>query len=567
MDLRRQWFCALAALCTLSLLANPGLADEEELRGQVFDALTHHPLEGSVIRVGEQIGVADEDGLFALPYDPTDGLWVEVHALYPDGSVESLRQAIEHLASPQDIRVAVNSTALLDQYPIDPDGSGLPVDVPRASTPAQAIDLLEIWAMEHGGPSLDDLNRAYDLPEMLPGTIRVGRRFASSCGDAAVQRIDEVDLDTYAAGVVSAEIGVFRSLDDQSEGFKTFAIAARSYALWFWARDPDATYHLDDTACNQRYDGEITHEIILNAVAATSGQILVNGGTTATIDKYEYAASCGRHTTEPELAQSRDDEIPDNTTEVACVGSWCGHNNCAAHEVNPDFPDEGRCLVRGICQWGTAERSLMGQTYEEILEHYQPFLDVRDFDLPQPTRVLGYVRAESVTSGAGIEGAVVQGDGFEATTNSSGYFEVELSEPTPGIGTLTISADGYETYSGTLNLIAEVDNWKTVALQPIHQSGDASDVSTDPDMGVVETDTNEGGEPDLAEDTAVAQQDASRNPSGPAAGESPGTTRFALVGDDTFTDEGCSSVRGGTSNLLGLLLGALGLATLRRRKK
>ena len=28
-----------------------------------------------------------------------------------------------------------------------------------------------------------------------------------------------------------------------------------------------------------------------------------------------------------------------------------------AQKVNPDFPDEGRCLVRGICQWGTAERT------------------------------------------------------------------------------------------------------------------------------------------------------------------------------------------------------------------
>jgi hypothetical protein len=119
-------------------------------------------------------------------------------------------------------------------------------------------------------------------------------------------------------------------------------------------------YHINDTACHQRY-ADARHAPIDRAVDATAGEVLVNSNRRS-IDKYEYAASCGRNGTRPE---HRTALVSDRPGVTACVGQWCGHNTCAGHEG---------CVVRGVCQWGTLERSKRGDTYAQILAHYQPEL-------------------------------------------------------------------------------------------------------------------------------------------------------------------------------------------------
>lgn len=218
----------------------------------------------------------------------------------------------------------------------------------------------------------------------LPARIRVGRTFTTSGGSCPpVRAVEEMSLESYVKGVVTSEIGVFRwtSGGDNAaaDAYKTMAVAARSYAIYFYLLNPNGNftvtlngrtvrYHINDTACHQRYD-DPRHAPISAAVDATRGQILVNANRTS-IDKYEYAASCGRHGTRPE---HRIALVADRPGLTACVGSWCGHNTCAGHEG---------CVVRGICQWGTLERSKRGDTYAQIIAHYQPELVRVDFDAP-----------------------------------------------------------------------------------------------------------------------------------------------------------------------------------------
>ena len=58
-----------------------------------------------------------------------------------------------------------------------------------------------------------------------------------------------------------------------------------------------------------------------------------------------------------------EDIVPDDGFERACVGSWCGHDRYRmAHQDNPFLEAGNRCLVRGVCQWGSLERSVRGDS-------------------------------------------------------------------------------------------------------------------------------------------------------------------------------------------------------------
>ncbi len=511
-----------------------------ELMGYVVNAFSETAVEDAIVRIGDVDTLTDDEGFYVIAVPSEGRFLLEMFIPVSDGSYEPLRQWLDRadvdLTNPR-------RTFVLDDggAPTVPGAVGVPGERPSTTTTGGAIDLLERWARDRDpdAPSGDDIFRL-ELPELIPNTIRVGRRDAGSCSGNPILRIEEVDLETYAAGVVTAEIGVFRSLttgaDGQLEGFKTFAIAARAYALWFWARDPEADYHLDDTACNQRYVSGPYHELIVQAAADTAGTFLVKEDSEFTIDKYEYAAACGRHGTLPEY---QDETIPDITGGEACTtGGWCGHSQCAAHQVNPDFPDEGRCLVRGICQWGTAERSARGDSYLEILSHYQPNLQTRSVNPVVSTRLLGVVRAESIETGLGVPGASVSLEGgVETTTNSSGFFVFDaLNE---GQYDLTVSATGFTTVETSVEIREGRDNWTSVVLS----SPDSPSVDSAPDLNT---------EADVTEDTPDSvTQDNRRTPDAirtPTTEES-GLSRFAVVGEDGLGEEGCVQVgaRGGRS--------------------
>jgi hypothetical protein len=511
------------------------------LTGSVVDGLTGLPVPGTRLRIGDQFAWTDPEGRYALAI-PTEDFVLEVTALLPDGRIESLRQSdLNVFELSLERTIVLTTTAFLDIAPLLEHPMGAPSRIQRSPPPAgPPVDLIELWwsrRPEPDRPSLLELYRL-ELPDLLPDEIRVGRCYPDCCRGGPAPRIDSVDLDSYAAGVVTAEIGVFRALttgeDSQLEGFKTFAIAARAYALWFYANDPDAAYHLDDTACNQRYTDGPYPEIIIRAAQETSGMYLVQEGTAATIDKFEYAASCGRHGSRPEYTS---DIVPDDTDENACTsGGWCGHNDCAAHEVNPNFPDEGRCLVRGVCQWGTAERSARGDHYLDILGHYQPYLDVQSSGLNRPARLLGFVRRDSLETGDNIAGALVALDtGEELVTAEDGLFTFQ--DVDPGERTITVEAEGFDRFEAIVLVEPAIDNWNSVLLTPITEPARDTEVTADreADAGGDETMSPESGDtPDVGGPEQTGEQAGTNNTT---------LARFATVGPDGLESGSCAAIR------------------------
>jgi hypothetical protein len=275
--------------------------------------------------------------------------------------------------------------------------------------------------------------------EAWPDRIRVGRRAdpGQGCRDNPVVAIEEMPLSTYVRGVLPPEIGVFRDLPRASEIFKAFAVAAASYGMWFRLHyagadrrtvpaplPPDGLtwFHIDDTACNQRYS-DTRIGIADRAVDAVEGELLTHASNARRLDKYEYAASCGGFGTRPEY---QTDIIADHHFDDVCVGGWCGHTECAGHEDHPGQPGPDRCLVRGICQWGAAGMAAQGHDYRDILGHYQPNLMLQRRE-PVPERTVeltGFV----YTDPADIPGTAVAdvqvrlGDLRSARTGTDGRF-------------------------------------------------------------------------------------------------------------------------------------------------
>ena len=95
--------------------------------------------------------------------------------------------------------------------------------------------------------------------------------------------INEVNLETYIAGVVEAEIGSKANV----EMYKTKAIACRTYALKEFKKHKKENYYLCDMEHCQVYKGICKSSIILNAVKETSNLVIV--------DKDNYLISAAFH--------------------------------------------------------------------------------------------------------------------------------------------------------------------------------------------------------------------------------------------------------------------------------
>ena len=507
-----QWISAVAVL----LFVIPAGADE--LRGVVLDGWTDEPLP--------DVEVFLEATETSVRTDGNGGFFIDVPSGFDEWSVVLTHEAGAEITSQRYVRLHSDWPNVLRVYAADGEMTertqwGAPIaNRPTDGVPSRPVSL-EDWLMS--GPNFAT------VPSELPATIRVGRRFAGSCSGNPVQRIDEVPFEEYVQGVLVPEIGVFKAImggpDSAEHVYRAFAVAARSYALWWYLQDPGADYHLDDTACNQRYE-DARDTFIGDLVAETAGQILVRSSDGVTIDKFEYAASCGRNGTRPEY---QTEIVPDQTGTEACVRSWCGHNDCAAHEDHPDVPGSDRCLVRGICQWGAAERSMNGQEYVDILAHYEPNLTIRTFGVtPTPTELVGFVRIGQIDNGAPVGGVTVDLDtGESTTTGTDGYFA--FPDVQPGERTVSVTGGGVVPTSRTVTAEEGTTTWASVAVELAEgDSGgmaDAGDTGM-PDAGHVGTPdaTEDGGsedvpdarddaEPDVdTEDDATSNSDATPDP-------------------------------------------------------
>lgn len=504
MNIRLLPFVSVLALF-ISALPSTGQAETHaQIHGSVIDTVSERPLADVQVRVdtedAQYLTTTASDGYFSLEVPDAPRYDVE---LTVEGQVTTWRQQPTGAWLDLELLVTVPSGSMR---------SGALQG--KLGFPDSRADVLREPAFLLREPLF---SRQFSPTSIAaPETIRVAMHVDDDCREP-IEEIVEVSLEEYVQGVVYSEIGVFRSLEGGPESasavLRVFAVAARSYVVWFYQRDPDAAYHINNTACNQRFE-QVTSPSITAAVADTAGIIMTQIGDSGRLDKLEYAASCGRTDTLPEYGTIDEDLIPDNIPESdrACVGSWCGHDSCAAHQTHPDYPDRGRCLVRGICQWGSAERSVRGESWQDILAHYQPNLQLTDLNAPMTASVVGFVREGNIADGANIDGATVRIGDVEVFTGSGGYFEF-LAIPI-GEVELTVTADGYESATRIKVVEAGVTNWASIALDPVIVDPDPDTVEdavdgSDTDDAEVEdaagtADLSDSAEPDSGADTAAA---------------------------------------------------------------
>jgi hypothetical protein len=350
-----------ALIIVTVLLASPLALAESYLHGRVVDALDGSPLQGASVSAAGIQTLTDETGAYRI--------------VLPDGIY---RLSVDH--------PAYRPAEMAQQHAFPTPAAAVihlwPREFPRLFVPTEqtfGIGRGTGLGPEYGPVRLPGSPFLVAVPAELPETIRVARYRTVGCS-GTYDSIDTIDFEDYVKGVVNAEVGVFAGVeggpDAAAECWKAFAVAARSYALHFVLTQPYSGYDINDTACNQVYKDERNADVS-RAVEATRGQILVKAADPDVLDRYFYAASCAEHGTEP--AYGGGNIIPDPTPQRACVGSWCGHDNCAGHDDNPLLPGDDKCLVWGTCQWGSVERAMNGDSYIQVLNHYQPYCIIRSF--------------------------------------------------------------------------------------------------------------------------------------------------------------------------------------------
>ncbi len=138
---------------------------------------------------------------------------------------------------------------------------------------------LDVTALTTGGTTIQ---RRY------PGTLFVQVR------GGALLAIDQVDVETYVASVMSAEV----SPGWAPESLRAQAIAVRTYAARSRQTRGARDYDLNDDTSSQVYRGiDDVAQSLVSAAQDTAGQIVVAGSAPASVF---YSSSCGGHTASSE---------------------------------------------------------------------------------------------------------------------------------------------------------------------------------------------------------------------------------------------------------------------------
>jgi len=489
----RRAVLSISAGTVLVLWAS--VASAGTLQGRLVDSLTGTPIPGAEVRVlgTERRTRTDADGSWS--FELPDGEYeLAFHKRLGDRHyrmrlvrqrVPQYKPADSTIATPYYLRRGARKVARPRGAPVDR------IDHPSARDRG-SIDLGEQWTR----PPADE--SALTLPESAPRTIRVARyENPENCNNTIVA-IEEIPLDEYVRGVLPPEIGVFRNLDNIEETYETFGLAAKSFGLYFMLvygpenrrttespKPPNGFnwYHIDDTPCNQRYSDQRL-QITTRAADSQAGRILVKQGAPDTLDRFEYAASCGHHGTRPEY---QDAIVPDEPPTESCVGDWCGHESCAGHEDHPQVSGSDRCLVRGICQWGAAEWAEAGRDFRWILDHYQPNLQIRrlwEGDRTATVELKGFVHTDpSDVPGSGVPEATVELESGETTrTDSRGLYSFPEIEVSRDSATVTASKSEFETARTSVELTPGRTNWASIHIERA-EGVERADAGTRTDSG------------------------------------------------------------------------------------
>ncbi|MDJ0522960.1 MAG: SpoIID/LytB domain-containing protein [Planctomycetota bacterium] len=135
------------------------------------------------------------------------------------------------------------------------------------------------------------------------GTLIVRRETDAQRG-ARLVLVNELDMETYVAGVIGNEVGP----KAEPATYRAQAVTARTYAWMRLQREGAATraFHVYDSQASQVYTGMtfpesygIDYGAMVRRSAETRGVILTHRGRP--FPAY-YASTCGGHTTEPETS-------------------------------------------------------------------------------------------------------------------------------------------------------------------------------------------------------------------------------------------------------------------------
>ena len=188
-------------------------------------------------------------------------------------------------------RVAVGGTGLVV---LAPGGAG--------TTPSELIEI--------GSPDPNALVQVNGRP--YRGTITALR------DRTGVTVVDRVPMETYLAGVVSAEMGR-RSLNEQ-EALRAQAVVSRTYALRNLRRWQAQGFDLYATVADQVYGGAASETPEGRAaVDATRGRILTYGGVP--IDAFFYSTCGGRTADGTEVFRAADRPYLRSVADVADDGT------------------------------------------------------------------------------------------------------------------------------------------------------------------------------------------------------------------------------------------------------
>ena len=137
---------------------------------------------------------------------------------------------------------------------------------------------------------------------ILDGRVYDGRLLVHAV-DGKLVLVNELDMETYIAGVIGNEVGP----NAEAATYRAQAVAARTYA-WKRVKEQDANvrFHLYDSAASQVYKGRsvpkqygIRYADMVRNTNATRGVIVTHDGRPF---RTYYASTCGGHTTQPETS-------------------------------------------------------------------------------------------------------------------------------------------------------------------------------------------------------------------------------------------------------------------------